>query len=90
MSETSHLWAVIESWLDVLPWPPTQSQLAKKLGVSRQAVTEWKYGLSVPKPEHLRALADEMAAVAGPDVYDRLLDAVNLDQGFEPRRRLRA
>jgi transcriptional regulator with XRE-family HTH domain len=90
MSETSHLWAVIQAWLDVLPWPPKQAQLAKRLGVSRQSVTDWKFGTSVPTPEHLKALAEEMAPVAGPDVYDRLLEAMNRDQGFEPRHQRRA
>lgn len=89
MSETSHVWAVIEEWLDDLAFPPNQSQIAKRLGVRRQSVNGWKYGTSLPKPEHLRALADEMAAVAGPDVYDRLLDARDRDRGFEPRARPR-
>lgn len=87
MSETSHVWAVIEAWRDLLPYPPNQSKLAKRLGVGRQSVTEWKYGTSLPTPEHLRALADEMSPVAGPDVYDQLLAALNRDQGFEPRQR---
>lgn len=86
MSETSHVWAVIQAWLDDLPFPPNQSQIAKRLGIKRQSVNGWKFGTSLPKPEHLEALADEMAAVAGPDVYQRLLEARARDQGFDPGR----
>lgn len=85
MAETSHLWAVIQEWLDLLPYPPSQSKLAKRLGLQRNAVSEWKYGTTRPTPDHLRALADEMTPVAGPDVYDRLLVALNRDLGYEPR-----
>lgn len=84
MSETSHVWAVIQEWRDQLPWPPNQAQLAKRLGIKRQSITDWKFGTSHPAPDHLRALADEMTAVAGPDVYDRLIDAVNRDRGYDP------
>jgi transcriptional regulator with XRE-family HTH domain len=84
MAETSQLWKVIEEWRAVLPYPPRQSQLAKRLGVTANAVSEWKWGHSKPTPDNLRALADEMEAVAGRDVYRRLLDAVNRDQGYLP------
>lgn len=82
-TETSHLWAVIQGWLDVLPYPPNQTRLAKSIGVTRNAVSEWKWGTSRPKPVHLRALADAMEPVAGPDIYERLLAAVNRDLGYD-------
>lgn len=85
--ELTHLWRLVQSWLDVLPYPPSQSRLANRLGVARNALTEWKYGKSKPKPEHLRALANEMEPVAGRDIYDRLLEALNRDMGYEPRRK---
>lgn len=81
---TTQLWAVVQAWLDVLPYPPSQNKLAKRVGVAGTAVSQWKYGQSRPTPENLRALADEMQAVAGTDVYDRLLAALNLDMGYEP------
>lgn len=84
MSTTTHLWAEVQAWLDVLPYPPSQSKLARRLGVTPNAVSEWKHGDSKPKPENLQALADEMAPVAGPDIYTRLLAALNRDQGYEP------
>jgi len=83
-SEVSHLWAVIQAWLELLPYPPNQSKLAQRLGVSRSAVSDWKKGVSSPGAQHLRALAIEMQSVLGPDVYARLLEAVNQDQGYLP------
>lgn len=84
--QTSHLWAEIQAWIDVLPYPPTQTRLAARLGVTKNAVSEWKYGISRPTPENLEALADEMSAVAGPDIYPRLLTAVARDLGYDPDR----
>ncbi len=81
---TTHLWAVVQDWLDQIPYPPSQNKLAARIGVQGTAVSQWKYGQSRPTPENLRALADEMQAVAGPDVYDRLREAVVLDLGYDP------
>ena len=83
-SEVSHLWTVVQDWLELLPYPPNQSKIAERLGVSRSAVSDWKKGVSSPGATHLRALATEMQTVAGPDVYARLLEAVNQDQGYLP------
>jgi transcriptional regulator with XRE-family HTH domain len=52
----SHLWAVIESWMDAQPIRANQAQLADAIGVNRQAVSQWKAGTSRPSPESLRAL----------------------------------
>lgn len=35
----------------------SQEKVAEQLGVSRQAVTKWEAGQSVPSPENLLALA---------------------------------
>jgi len=83
MAETSYLWREIQAWMDVLPYPPTQARLAKRLGLTRSAMTGWKYGTIKPTPDHLRALADEMAPVAGPDIYNTLLRAVMTDLGYD-------
>ena len=83
-SEVSHLWAIVQSWIELLPYPPNQSQIARKLGVSRSAVSDWKKGVSSPGAQHLQALAVEMQSVFGPDAYPRLLEAVNQDQGYLP------
>ena len=36
----------------------SQEQLAEKIGVSRQAISKWEGGLSIPELEKLRALSD--------------------------------
>lgn len=36
----------------------SQEQLAEKIGVSRQAISKWEGGLSVPELEKIRALSD--------------------------------
>lgn len=91
MSETSHLWDVIQSVLDASPFGATQAQLARAVGVTRQTVGGWKSGASTPTPEHLRALANALTlAGGGRDVYDRLLRAVLLDQGYDVEGHLRS
>ena len=85
MEQVSHLWREVQEWLNQLAYPPSQAKLGKRLGVTGNAISEWKYGESKPKPENLRALADEMEPVASPDIYQRLLAAVNRDQGYDPQ-----
>lgn len=77
------LWAIIEEWMDSIPYPPSQAKLAERIGVSRSAVTDWKYGDGFPAPELLHALAAEMGVP-----YERVLDAVLRDRGYrvEPER----
>lgn len=36
----------------------SQEQLAEKIGVSRQAISKWEGGLSVPELDKLRALSE--------------------------------
>lgn len=36
----------------------SQEQLAKKIGVSRQAISKWEGGLSIPELEKIRALSE--------------------------------
>lgn len=55
--ETTRLWALIEGWLDVQMFRPSQAQLAKEIGVARNAVSKWKFGEARPTPENLRALS---------------------------------
>jgi transcriptional regulator with XRE-family HTH domain len=87
MAEITGLWRVIQEWMDQLPYPPSQRKLAARINVkSPQTISDWKYGVSRPSPEDLRSLADEMEAVAGRDIYQRLLAAVNADMGYQTRR----
>lgn len=84
MAQTTHLWAEIQAWFDVLYEPPSQRKLASNIGVKPNAISEWKLGQSKPTPEHLDRLADEMRPVMGPDIDARLQAAVMRDQGYNP------
>ena len=72
-----HLWALIQEWMDSMPYPPSQRQLARRLEVSASAVSDWKYGEGFPAPAHLRDLAAELGVP-----YERVLDAVLRDRGY--------
>lgn len=77
-----HLWAIVQEWLDSMPYPPSQRRLATRLGVSPTTVSDWKYGTGFPAPDRLKALAAEIGVP-----YERVLDAVLKDRGYrEPDR----
>lgn len=82
MSEVSHLWRYVQAWLDELTFPPTQSKLGERIGVSRAAVSDWKSGKTRPTPDHLRKLAELMEPQRGPGVYGALLAALTEDMGY--------
>lgn len=84
--ETSQLWGVIADWMKDIPYPPTQAKFAKRVGVTGNAVSDWKYGHSRPTPENLERIAEELEPVVGPTVRKLLLDAVNRDLGYNPER----
>lgn len=73
----TEVWKVIQRWIDAQWNKPTQTQLAERLGVSRQAVSQWRTGQSRPRPEHLRGIAD---ATRIP--YRDLTDALLADLGY--------
>lgn len=72
-----HLWAIVQEWMDSMPYPPSQRKLAARVSVSPSALSEWKYGMGFPDPDALRRLAVEMAVP-----YERVLDAVLKDRGY--------
>lgn len=74
---TGHLWAIVQQWLDAMPYPPSQRKLAARLDVSPSIVTDWKYGDGLPMPEHLRRLAEEVGVP-----YERVLNAALIDRGY--------
>lgn len=73
----TEVWNVVQQWIDAQWNKPTQTQLAERLGVSRQAVSQWRTGQSRPQPKHLRELA---AATRIP--YRDLTDALLCDLGY--------
>lgn len=53
----THVWAIVQDWMDS-HWPQvSQAQLAKRMGVSKSTISAWKYGDTQPEPEDIRALA---------------------------------
>lgn len=75
--QPGYLWALIQEWMDSIPYPPSQRKLAKRLEVSPSAVSDWKYGEGFPDPASLRRLAAELGVP-----YERVLDAVLRDRGY--------
>ena len=93
MSErrTSEVWGLIQAWMDSMPYPPSQRKLAERIGVSPGLISDWKYGESMPSPDLVKALADEIGVR-----YERVLDAFLADHGYllqrptqEPGREVR-
>lgn len=76
-SRPGYLWAIVQEWMDSIPYPPSQRKLASRLGVSPSSISEWKYGRSFPDPGHVKLLAEELGVP-----YERVLDAVLRDQGY--------
>jgi transcriptional regulator with XRE-family HTH domain len=85
-TKTSELWAVVQEWLDAVPFPPSQSKLGEAVGVTRSAVSDWKSGASRPTPENLRKLSEILAPTMGPEIYEVLLAAVVRDMGYQVKR----
>lgn len=77
--QPGHLWAIVQEWLDSLPYPPSQRKLAARLEVSPSSVSDWKYGTNFPAPDHLMRLAAEIGVP-----YERVLDAALKDRGYRP------
>lgn len=81
------LWALIQEWLDAFRFkPPSQRELAPRLGVSPSTFGDYKYARTLPPPGFLVLLAEEMQMP-----YERVLDAALEDNGYrgESLRRVR-
>lgn len=74
---TGHVWALIQEWMDAMPYPPSQRKLAQRLDVSPTTVSDWKYGDAFPDPQHMRRLAAELGVP-----YERVLDAFLKDHDY--------
>lgn len=77
MQESPHVWALIQRWMDGQVVRVSQSALADALGVSRQALSQWKSGAVRPSPENLQRLADITQIP-----YGDLTAALLLDMGY--------
>lgn len=85
MAKEAPVWRIIQQWLDLQRFPPSQSKLGEAVGVSRSAVSDWKSGKTRPAPDTLKRLAALMAPTLGKDVYLELVMAVVEDMGYIPR-----
>lgn len=75
--ETGEVWALIQQWMDAIPYPPSQARLAGRIGVGKTTLSDWKYRESWPTPEHMEALAAELGVP-----YERVLHAFLVDHGY--------
>lgn len=72
----THVYGVLQRWIDAQKIPPTQAQMARLLGVSRGTITNWKTG-TVPKPAQVDRIVERT------DIgKQELLTAVLQDQGY--------
>ena len=74
-----HLTDLIDRWAADQPVMPPQTGIAAALGVSRQSLLGWREGGTLPRPEHVAAVA---ALTGAP--YVRVLDAAMTDAGYLP------
>lgn len=79
------LGALVEAWRDRRDPRPSDAWIGQKVGArSRSTVGPWLNGTSMPKPEHLRALASLIGLR-----YRDVLDAALLDAGYLEEREYR-
>ena len=71
------LWDLIQQHIDNAPYPPSERQVAAKLGVSPNALRFWREPKKLPSRENLQAIAD-LAGVR----YSVVLDAALYDTGY--------
>lgn len=76
MAETQ-MWSLIQSWMDGQLVRVNQSALAEAVGVTRQALSQWKNGQARPSPETLRRLRDVTRLE-----WSVLTDALLHDMGY--------
>ncbi|HEY3559707.1 MAG TPA: helix-turn-helix transcriptional regulator [Kribbella sp.] len=71
------LWDIVQRHIDSAPYPPSERQIAAKLGVSPTTVGNWRDPKKLPTRENLEAIA-ELAGVR----YSVVLDAALYDTGY--------
>lgn len=71
------LWEIVREHVDSSMYPPSERQVAKRLGISPTALANWRHPKSLPAAENLRSLA----RLTG-QPYSRVLDAALEDAGY--------
>jgi transcriptional regulator with XRE-family HTH domain len=71
------LWEILQRHIDSAPYPPSERQVALKLGVSPTTLANWREPKKLPTRENLEAIA-ELAGVR----YATVLEAALYDTGY--------
>lgn len=71
------LWDLIQGHIDRQPYPPSERQVAAKLGVAPNALRYWRDPKKLPSRENLQAIADLVGVR-----YAVVLDAALMDTGY--------
>ncbi|GII98355.1 helix-turn-helix protein [Sediminihabitans luteus] len=74
------LWDIVQAHIDSAPYPPSERQVAARLGISPTALAKWREPKRLPDVENLRSLA-RLAGVP----YRSVLGAALADTGYEER-----
>lgn len=72
------LWKIVQAHIDASPYPPSERQVAMKLGISPTALSNWRAPKRLPDVENLRALA-RLTGVP----YSEVLEAALTDTGYK-------
>lgn len=80
------LWDLLQRHIDAAPYPPSERQVAARLGVSPTTLGNWRELKRLPSRENLEAIADLVGVR-----YSVVLEAALRDTGYhEDARRLAA
>lgn len=71
------LWELIQKHIDNAPYPPSERQVAARLGVSPTTLGNWRDPKKLPSRENLQAIADLVGVR-----YSVVLDAALYDTGY--------
>lgn len=72
---------LIQRHIDEQPYPPSERQIAKRLGVTQTTLTNWRTPKGLIEKRHIVEVA-ELAGVR----YERALDALLDDIGYRTER----
>jgi transcriptional regulator with XRE-family HTH domain len=71
------LWDILQRHIDESPYPPSERQVAAKLGVSPTTLANWRDPKKLPSRENLEAIANLVGVR-----YAVVLDAALYDTGY--------
>jgi transcriptional regulator with XRE-family HTH domain len=83
--EVGKFYGLIQQHVDEQAYPPSERELARRLGVTPSTLANWRHPKKLAEKRHIEAVA-ELAGVS----YTRALDALLEDIGYLPTRRTSA